>query len=82
MCVWCVYSLYVCVVCVQSVCMCGVCTHVVLESFDLVYCPKVFVVLFPQQKAIVDVCWCPWNALMFATASTGRIEVWDLSVNM
>jgi WD40 repeat protein len=34
------------------------------------------------HKAIVDVCWCPWNALMFATASTGRIEVWDLSVNI
>lgn len=34
------------------------------------------------QKPILDICWCPWNACMFATASEGRVEVWDLSYSV
>nr|WAW84846.1 axonemal dynein intermediate chain 4 [Halisarca dujardinii] len=34
------------------------------------------------HKSIVDVCWCPWNVLVFATVSTGRIELWDLSYSI
>ena len=69
MCVWCVYThtyVYVCV-CVHY---CMLMEHVDATLYSFL------------QKPIFDICWCPWNACMFATASEGRVEVWDLSYSV
>ena len=55
--------------------------HACTSKFlDLFFCPHILHCSI--QKAINDVCWSPMSSTMFACATDGKVEIWDLDTSV